>query len=405
MLGPFQLLRRIDSDFVNLSPIIAYSGTAGLTSSAAATDNTNDSGNTKLDTGNSISTSTNPSSPTASSSPLNVVTNATVITSGSPEICGTWVTLAAAQAYARDHLAAGTGSESDNARALEVFLSDRLVDKFPSALQDFHRLNAGLRALNQFGKHFASTLMVAGGLGILDCAVKISGGDVANVNGVGEERTGMLRTTIALVQSEDANLPLSKTEQDLFHELCVIPPDWDSKENGPPDQEDEECMAMDEDNTVGPFIPHPHVVEVLQMQHVAMDVDMLALALPPTPSTARPDCASFKPASTALPALPRRSGHAKKSSVSSMSSLSSDSEGMTHSTSTIMPSLTKPKATVDDTALAPAAAGNKEKDRDNRPLRRSKRVADALAAMNVPQAAQPSRASRSRKGGSRNSLS
>jgi len=34
-----------------------------------------------------------------------------------------------------------------------------------------------LRALNQFGKHFESTLMVAGGgrVGVLDCAVKISG--------------------------------------------------------------------------------------------------------------------------------------------------------------------------------------------------------------------------------------
>ena len=400
MLGPFQLLRRIDSDFVNLSPIIAYSGTAGLTSSAAA--NTNGSGDTKLNTTNSVSTSsasTNPSSPTTSPS-SNVVTNATVITSGSPEICGTWVTLAAAQAYARDHLVTGTGSESDNARALEVFLSDRLVDKFPSALQDFHRLNAGLRALNQFGKHFASTLMVAGGLGILDCAVKISGGDVARVNGAGEEKTEGPRTTIALIQSVDANLPLSKTEQDLFHELCVIPPDWDNKENGLPDQENEESMAMDEDN---PFTAqHCQVVEVLQIQHAEMDVDMLAPALPPTPSTTKPDCASFTPASTALP---RRSGHTKRTSVSSMSSLSSDSDGMAHSTSTIMPALTKTKATVDDTALVPTAAGNKEKDKDNRPLRRSKRVADALAAMNVPQAAQPSRASRSRKGGSRNSLS
>ncbi len=313
------------------------------------------------------------------------------------------MTLAAAQAYARDHLATGTGGESDNARALEVFLSDRLVDKFPSALQDFHRLNAGLRALNQFGKHFASTLMVAGGLGILDCAVKISGGDV--VNGVGEERAEALRTSIALVQSVDGDMPLSKTEQDLFHELCVIPPDWDNKENGPPGQEDEESMAMDEDKAVSPFITqHPHVVEVPEMQHIAMDVDMLAQALPPTPSTAKPDCASFASASTALPTLPRRSGHTKRSSVSSMSSLSSDSDGMTHSTSTIMPLLTKSKATV-DTAVAAAAGGSKEKDKDNRPLRRSKRVADALAAMNVPQVAQPSRASRSRKGGSRNSLS
>src|SRR5260221_1112897 len=221
MLGPFQLLRRIDSDFVNLSPIIAYSGTAGIPTSTAAAGDSGISEQTE--------TGGRPNSPpTATPSSTNVVPNATVIASGSPEICGTWVTLAAAQAYARDHLSSGENGIAR--RALELFLSDTLVEKFPSALQDFHRLNAGLRALNQFGRHFESTLMVAGGggVGVLDCAVKISGRSEE-----GEEGKGVAAMPAGFkdgLQCDGRGCPLSKTEQDLFHELCDFPPDCEGGE-------------------------------------------------------------------------------------------------------------------------------------------------------------------------------
>jgi len=384
MLGPFQLLRRIDSDFVNLSPIIAYSGTAGVatpTVGASATLNGDES------------------NPASSSGPsMNVVTNATVITSGSPEICGTWVTLAAAQAYVRDHLA---GEEREGAcAALEVFLSDALVERFPSALQDFHRVNAGLRALNQFGKHFASTLMVAGGLGVLDCAVKISGGVSqqlcceGSLGGVGEVEVGLRTTSFGfglVPSSEMKDAPLSKTEQDLFHELCVIPPDWDNKEGG--------VMALDEDDGFKPVVP-------FEEGKVEVDEQFMEVC------SKGPNVASVRSTFSKRPSHSVRSA-----SVSSMSSLSSDeSDTLTHSTLTVVakPALTTPKgrdAVLSDIdGSGTTASAEVMEVKDGRTLRRSKRVADAKTAAahnsHTPQATQAStRSSRSRKGGSRNSLS
>ena len=381
MLGPFQLLRRIDSDFVNLSPIIAYSGTAGVatpTAGASATLN-----------GDESNPGSSRSSPPSSSAPsMNVVTNATVITSGSPEICGTWVTLAAAQAYVRDHLA---GEEREGAcAALEVFLSDALVERFPTALQDFHRVNAGLRALNQFGKHFASTLMVAGGLGVLDCAVKISGGvsqqlccegSLGGVGEKGEVEVGLRTTSFGfglVPSSEMKDVPLSKTEQDLFHELCVIPPDWDNKECG--------MMALDEDEGFKTAVTFEQgkveVDEQMEVEVCSKGLNIVSLR------------STFSPSK-------RPSYSVRSASTSSMSSLSSDdSDTLTHSTLTVVA-----KPALDATALKASA-----EVRDGRTLRRSKRVADAIAAAahnnNTPQATQPStRISRSRKGGSRSSLS
>ncbi|KAF9533354.1 hypothetical protein CPB83DRAFT_889878 [Crepidotus variabilis] len=341
MLGAFQLLRRIDSDFVNLSPIVAYSGTAGVTQ-AQGNSGSRPSGNTK-----SSSTPSSLASAIPPSTPSNVVTNATVITSGSSEICGTWVSLSTAQVYVRNHLA------GESARALEVFLSDTLFALFPTALQDFHRENADLRALNRFGRHFGSTLMVSG---VVDYAngqpqqpsvnLKVEPVETTLIAGV----NAILPTPSFVLGlghlQEDGDAPLSKTEQDLFHELCNIPHDEIPTE------------------------------EVTMMEN-------LQLELPQTPITARPPI----------------KGHSKSSSMSSMSSLSSDDETLVQSTSTILhiasSSSTQPRPSV---VPAPGPI-------DNRPLRRSKRVADALAATHTPQPAQTSRSSRSRKGGSRNSLS
>jgi hypothetical protein len=111
-LGTHTLLRRLDTDFVNLSPIVAYSG--------------------------------------APYPVLSTIPNATVISRGSAAVAGTWVPLSAAQAYVRDHPVA------DN--VLDVFLSDKLFERFPSALQDFSRSSTSGWTLNQFGPHFGSTL-------------------------------------------------------------------------------------------------------------------------------------------------------------------------------------------------------------------------------------------------------
>lgn len=371
MLGPFQLLRRIDSDFVNLSPIIAYSGTAGIpTPSTAAVDN---------DVSERADNSRQSSPRSSPSSPSNVVTNATVITSGSPEICGTWVTLAAAQAYVRDHLSSGENGIAR--RALNLFLSNTLVERFPSALQDFHRLNAGLRALNQFGKHFESTLMVAGGggVGVLDCAVKISGR--AGEEGSRKVVAAPMVFTDALVQCDEGrDVPLSKTEQDLFHELCDFPRDCENKE-----EEGGGDMMLVDSEECGVSEGRQQDVGLLA---AAMEIDKMAFGVvPSTPTTARGGDAGF----TSPPA--RRSLHAKKGSISSISSLSSDSDTMAHSTSTVMPKPAKSSSASVAEKRSPTVMES------SKPLRRSKRVADMVATQ--PGGVQPStRTTRTRKGGS-----
>ena len=268
MLGAFQLLRRIDTDFVNLSPIAAYSA-----------------------------------------APLHpsTIPNATVVTKGSPEVCGTWVPLAAAQAYVREHISGKA------AQGLEVFLSETLVERFPQALQDFHR-SAVVRGLNQFGRHFNSTLQAA------DWEVQTEGGASPapyHQHAVSALASSYMPGLGAPEKVVDA--PLSATEQELFHELCVIP-DWD-KENVAEVVEAEDAMVVD---TQPP---------------------------PPTP---------------------------KLSIVTPVVTISPIESPLTSPESPAFPTIST----------------------DSRPLRRSKRVASVLAAHH----SSPSRA-RSRKGGSRNSLS
>ena len=265
MLGAFQLLRRIDTDFVNLSPIVAYSGSPHPV--------------------------------------LSVIANATIVTKGSPEVSGTWVPLPAAQAYVKEHMGGDL--------ALDIFLSDALVERFPSALQDFYRSNAPARSLNQFGKHFESTLQAAKLEVQTDNGTPVSwdsrfGWMHSESSGSSTSASAPFALTAALAvggkQAEPVEIPLSATEQEIFQELCVIP-DWDRE----PSEGGEDAMVLDVDS------------------------------------------------------CPVQEEHAQT------------------------------------TTPAPAP-------RTNRPLRRSKRVADALAAAQQAPPPQPSR-TRSRKGGSRNSLS
>ena len=291
MLGAFQLLRRIDTDFVNLSPIAAYSA-----------------------------------------APLHpsTIPNATVVTKGSPEVCGTWVPLAAAQAYVREHISGKA------AQGLEVFLSETLVERFPPALQDFHR-SAVVRGLNQFGRHFNSTLQAA------DWEVQTEGGasSLAAVPYHPYAVSGALASSYMMMGLGDrhadktVDVPLSATEQELFHELCVIP-DWD-KENV---VEAEDAMVVDAQPPVEP--------------------------LPSTPTTAVP------PAKLSIVVPPA-------------ATISPVESPLTSPESPLFPPVSVP----------PTSATT-----DGRPLRRSKRVASVLAAHHST----PSRA-RSRKSGSRNSLS
>jgi hypothetical protein len=181
------LLRRLDTDFVNLSPIVAFSKTPYPV--------------------------------------LSTIPNATLISRGSAAVKGTWVPLAAAQAYVRDHpLPHGV---------LDVFLSDALSERFPPALQEFARGSDGNgsvgRALGKFGAHFGSTLQAT------QLCLSQSGqsGSSSSPRREPDNIITSFFTPISVPQnkipdSEDANAtePLSSTEQQMFSELCVTT-DWD----------------------------------------------------------------------------------------------------------------------------------------------------------------------------------
>ncbi|KAF8327049.1 hypothetical protein F5887DRAFT_1012383 [Amanita rubescens] len=158
ILGSMIFLRRIDTDFVNLTPILHYAG--------------------------------------ATFPNLNSITNLTIISKGSPIVSGTWVPLTTAQSYIQEHPVPGD--------VLNTFLSDKLHEEFPQALQDFHLSNTPGRMLNQFGRHFGSTL-----------------------EAMESERTRSAEPTPSAKPDTESVLsmdsPLSASEQEMFQALCNIP--------------------------------------------------------------------------------------------------------------------------------------------------------------------------------------
>jgi hypothetical protein len=208
ILGSIPLFRRIDTDFVNVSPIIAH-----------------------------LSIALPPPSP-----------NAVLVNQGSAMVCGTWVPLASAQAFVREH------PLPDN--LLETFLSDALFECFPSALQDFHQSNAPGRLLNQFGPHFKSTIeakrrsrSMARNDVEFGCASEpwetdpVSDWDADNL------LSGHLPFSLGLAglkrppeEELVPETPLSPTEQEMFYALCSLP-DWE-KENPSPSALSSEVSAL-----------------------------------------------------------------------------------------------------------------------------------------------------------------
>ncbi|KAJ7090057.1 hypothetical protein C8R43DRAFT_294950 [Mycena crocata] len=176
-LGTYTLLRRLDTDFVNLSPIVSYSG--------------------------------------APYPVLSTIPNATVVSRGSTAVAGTWVPLSAAQAYVRDHpLPDGL---------LDVFLSDTLFEQFPSALQDFHKSSSSGRTLNQFGPHFGSTLQ----------ATQLCGQSERREPDLSSPLTPALTPIAPPNPDADAapTEPLNSAEQKMFQELCITT-EWDKDASG-----------------------------------------------------------------------------------------------------------------------------------------------------------------------------
>jgi hypothetical protein len=197
MLGSFPLYRRIDTDFVNLTPVINHLGI---------------------------------SSPT-----LTTLPNSTVIANGAPSVTGVWVPLSTAQSFAKEHPLPGL---------LDVFLSDTLFERFPPALHDFTRRNASARFLNQFGPHFKSTMdrRRTSQLTIRTDSLYPD----RERNAVGEEdpvtEWEMDDHTLSThptypptldgsaveppAPEEAVHTPLSSTEQEIFQSLCANP-EWE----------------------------------------------------------------------------------------------------------------------------------------------------------------------------------
>ena len=299
MLGAFQLLRRIDTDFVNLAPIVAFSGAAH---------------------------------------PTYTIAHATVVTKGSPEVSGTWVPLAGAQSYVREHLS------SEKAQILAVFLSEKLVERFPTALQDFHKSTMA-RSLNQFGKHFASTLQASHWETEVTRPRKFMTQQYSAHAPITPFLLGLSLAGDKHV--EDQQAPLSATEQQLFHELCIIP--------------DEQ-------------IEQPEIPAISLSAGGADDLSKQGFE-PVSPLSPVP--LSPQVAIATLPMKPL---------ILSSETASSEEPEVVSTTST--------------TPLLGPENSRRHHRFSERPLRRSRRVADALAAAH----SNPSR-TRSRKNGSRNSLS
>ncbi|KAG5644991.1 hypothetical protein DXG03_007268 [Asterophora parasitica] len=313
-LGPYQLLRRIDTDFVNISPIVAYTGSGNDT-------------------------------PWPPSLNAHTVPNATTVTKGSPAVSGTWVPLRTAQAFVRDHhhlprppTKKNNAQAQQTRKALRTFLGDSLFERFPSALKDFHRSSTQGRMLGHFGPHFGSTLQATQLCEARSERERSESVSVVSGNGIGGAASVGGSVGVS-GEAEAEDTPLSATEQEIFRALCDIP-DWD-KENSPPSS-----PMLVEQKIAGTSTP------------VIVKAVAAAAAMAPSPVT---DDTAIEP---------------------------------------VMEIEVPPPAAVEpakQTAPAPVPAPESS-ERADRPLRRSKRVADAIAAHTQPR-------TRSRRGGSRNSLS
>ncbi|KAF9562145.1 hypothetical protein CPC08DRAFT_706871 [Agrocybe pediades] len=256
MLGAFRLLRRVDTDFVNLSPIVAYSGAV---------------------------------------QPATNMPNATVVTKGSPEVSGTWVPLSAAQAYVHENLA------PERAQALEAFLSDTLFELFPPAFHEFQLRRSsivrGLNGLNQFGPHFNSTIVTLSFEAQSTPGGTSSPGSGASFHDqdINAGDSDVVTGTCISDKHDEKDRPLSVTEQELFHELCVIPDEANSDDSMTVDTdaletmpEDRSAMLQEPMSPLSPLPPSPQLPCTVPMSPLTLPSVIEIDAVPPLPDLAAP---------------------------------------------------------------------------------------------------------------------
>lgn len=201
MLGSTLLLRRIDTDFVNLSTILSH----------------------------------------LSLSPPSPLPNACVnVSHHSLSIDGIWAPLSVARLYAHG---LPKGIE-------RIFLSDDLVMRFPTALQEFYQESTSGRSLNQFGPPFSASRSFPG-VGNPLLIPRLDHGRSAKEDvweapieaGLVAEPLLAIPPSVNLAlaalhpstSTEESTafpeMPLNPTEQEIFRVLCVHP-DWETDEVG-----------------------------------------------------------------------------------------------------------------------------------------------------------------------------
>lgn len=178
-------LRRIDTDFINLSPIMTFLGRT-----------------------------------------ISAIAHAVVVSQGSPSVQGTWVPLASAQAAVMEH---------PHHQSLDMFLSDTLFELFPTPLQDFHRSNAQGRSMSQFGPDFKSTMQCS--LPTESATTPEHWGEAGSAHDwVPESPLLLPHSTFSSAldalrgefEEPAPETPLSPTEQEMFQALCFMP-EWEKE--------------------------------------------------------------------------------------------------------------------------------------------------------------------------------
>ncbi|KAF9451208.1 hypothetical protein P691DRAFT_787585 [Macrolepiota fuliginosa MF-IS2] len=402
-LGPYLLLRRIDTDFVNLTPVVEWCGKGR---------------------GYPV---------------LSTVPNAVVVMRGwgSEKVCGVWVPLEVAQSYVKDLDTRLTGAGKDGLmEGLSVFLSDELVERFPSALKDFHRTNSSGRMLKQFGRRFESMVTPQSAAATVTTDTTANTVAVANSGPLNPQKmmqadtrqswmhkdtvvpvpmTGAFTLGAVLMIGEKEKLghhhsssqqflhhvhrrtgsgkqedealdivsPLSAREQEIFRELCVIPGEEEERMK----EEEVEAGQIDVDGFVEKKeeedIPMVIVNGKCGVASVRVNVDMVVEGVESKPSP------PFEEAESPV-AEPLRS--------SSETPLDRNA-----STSEMRLTATGARLTRAATMSKVVEKQVQEKQERQQALRRSKRVADALAAQTQIQQHQKTRPRK--RPGSRNTLS
>lgn len=185
-LGSSCIYRRIDTDFVNITPLVKF---FDMTLPDAST-----------------------------------IPGSHVVSKGSDVVRGTWLSLASAQALFQ------------NRDELRVFLSDDLHTRFPQALQDFHSSNSRERSFVQFGPNFLSTAEAKRKL-LGSFRMELPARDGYGAEDGESQSTWdhwLLSPTFASHQGTipftepamEPETPLSPTEEEMFHTLCTVS-DWE----------------------------------------------------------------------------------------------------------------------------------------------------------------------------------